>query len=290
MNRFHGRGKRPQIIGLFKLAPLSGERLLLRRKVVHIVKEQTLFIHQIKLFSRLILWDALVKHFLIHSVCDSATRRSCAEAHVNLFPQFLPTDLQRTEDACQRNDAGALDIVVEHRIGIFVLVQDNGSVGTSEVLKVQVQMREHLFSSLYEPIDELIISVAANALMTISEIKRVIQQALPVRAYIQHHRQHFVGVDSGGCRVNSELSNGDLHTVGSPVADTENHLRVRHDDQIDLAPVCCIDQRFFDVLRVVDGQIRCVLRLNVELTVLFDGLRHHRIVDDGHELHDMLTE
>ena len=121
-----------------KLRPLACEGTLLGGEIVHVVEEESLPVDEVEAPSRLLAVHALVDELLEYALGDAAAGGSGAKAQVGLVEQALPRDVEATEDARERDDARALDVVVEDGVGLCVLVQERGGMPSPKVLEVQV--------------------------------------------------------------------------------------------------------------------------------------------------------
>jgi hypothetical protein len=90
----------------------------------------------------------------------------------------------------------------------------------------------------------------------IAEVGRVIEQCLVVGAAVEIDSDHAVGMDAGGGGVDGELADRDVGAVDVPVADAEDLLRVRDDDEVDvLGPEVEGLERLADGVGMVDGEV-----------------------------------
>ena len=112
----------------------------------------------------------MVHKFLKHTLSDAATSSSCTKAEIYLVDEFLARNVEAAEDACKGNNTSALDVVVEDRVGVLVAVQDCCSVRAAEVLEVQVEIREELLDGGYKVVNECVIAVFINALVTFAQV------------------------------------------------------------------------------------------------------------------------
>ena len=105
---------------------------------------------------------------------------------------------------------------------------------------------------------------------------RVVEQALPVGADVQHDRQGPARVDAGRRGVDGELADGDAHAADAPVADAEDRAGVGGDDQVHVvAAEAGRPQRLLDQLRLVDRQVDAA-RAPVLVAVVLDRLADGR--------------
>ena len=126
--------------------------------------------------------------------------------------------------------------------------------------------------------------------MAIAEVERILQKARAVRSAVEHDRQHRRGVNPCRRGIDHQLSDGDIGSVRPPVADAENALCIRRNDETNLAAARRLSQRRLDLLRMIDREICRLLRVDKLLAVLLNALGDHGIVDDRHKLCDMLTK
>ena len=149
---------------------------------------------------------------------------------------------------------------------------------------MQVEVREELLDGGHEVVNEGVVAVLVDTLVALTQVQWVIEQFLAVGAGVDDNRHDTVWINASCGGVNHELTDGNLDTVGTPVADTQNGLCIGDNNQIDVSTCSCVLQRGFKVLRVIGGQEACILRVNVALGVLLNVRRDGWIVDDRHEL------
>ena len=158
----------------------------------------------------------------------------------------------------------------------------------AEVLKVQVEVREELLNGGHKVINEGVVAILVNALVALTQVQRVIEQLLAVGAGVNDNRHDAVWINASCSGVNHELTDGNFDAVGAPVADAQNCLCVGDDNQVNVSACGCVLQRGLEVLRVIGRQEACVLRVNVALGVLLNVRCDSWIVNDRHELFDVL--
>ena len=275
---------------MVELAAFSCKRLLLRRQISHIVKEETLPVHEVEAAVRLLLAEPLLHHLTADTGGNARPRRARAEAHISLLRELLIVDLHRTEQTRECDDARPLTVVVEDGIGLLVPAQNGRGVRTAKVLEVEVELRKEPFCRLHKGINEVIVCLAAHTCVTVAEVERILQETLAVRPAVEHDRQNRGGIDPRRCRIHHEFSDGNIRPVRPPVADPENSLGIRRNDEPDGTPLCRRTQRLLNRLGMVDGEIRRLLRIDKLFAVLLDALGDHGIVDNRHELDDVLPE
>ena len=143
-----------------------------------------MFVHQIEAGAGFVFRQPLVQHFGIDAVGDAAACRACAKANVNLVGKFFFADGKCAQDACEGDDACALDVVVEGGDAVLVGVQHVGGVAAPEVFPMQIGLVEHALGGVHKGIDKLVIRFAAQAFLAVAQIERIIQQGLAVGADI----------------------------------------------------------------------------------------------------------
>ena len=116
----------------------------------------------------------LVEHFGVHAVGDAAACRACAKAYIGLVGKFFFADGKCAEYAGQRDDACALDVVVEGGDAVLIGVQHVGGVAAPEVFPMQIGLVEHALGGVDKGIDELVVGFAAQAFLAVAEIEGVV--------------------------------------------------------------------------------------------------------------------
>src|SRR6266496_2927136 len=86
---------------------------------------------------------------------------------------------------------------------------------------------------VYEHIHELVVIRAADTLIAPSDVERISQAPLVIRAYIQQDRQCLVGMNAGARSVQRQLADGDAHAASALIAETEDSLAVTDDNDAD---------------------------------------------------------
>ncbi len=95
-------------------------------------------------------------------------------------------------------------------------------------------MRELVCDRGDEPFDERIILRAADALMTPTDIERVVKAFSIVGTNVEHDRQGSGRMDAATSRVKRELADRYAHAAGALVSQPENALAVGDDDHFHL--------------------------------------------------------
>lgn len=100
------------------------------------------------------------------------------------------------------------------------------TIGKAKVLKVDIGPRVELPRRLDKGVDELVILLTADSLLSEPEVEVVLQQLLVIRATVENDGQGPVGVDAGTERCEDELGHRDQDASAALVADAENLLAV----------------------------------------------------------------
>ncbi len=126
--------------------------------------------------------------------------------------------------------------------------------------------------------------------MAVPEIERVPEEALPVRADVEHDGQGSGGVYAGRGGVDGELAGRDGYAAHAPVADPKDRLAVGCDDQVDVlrAQSGCA-KRALDVLGPVDREVDAA-RAPVLARVMLDRLSDGGGVDDRQHLGEVFLQ
>ena len=125
---------------------------------------------------------------------------------------------------------GALNVVVERAQPVAKPCQLGDRVGLQKVFPLQDGVRVHAHYGLDEPIDEVLILASANPLVPQTEIERIVQPLLIVRAHVEHDRQRQRGRDPGARAVEGQLPGRDPHPADALIPEPENPFPVGDDD------------------------------------------------------------
>jgi hypothetical protein len=86
-----------------------------------------------------------------------------------------------------------------------------------EVLKLNQYAGKDIARRINELIDQLVVLAAAQPVLTQTDVVRILQQLLVVRAHVQHHRQAQLRMHAGARGIEREFAHRDAHAVGSQV-------------------------------------------------------------------------
>ena len=153
-----------------KFFALTRKFFLLRRKSRCVIEEKPLPVDQIKMLFRFFRRQPLRHHFRIHAACNTATGRTCTEAHIHLIDQLFFRNFQTAQNAGQGDDPRPLYIIVKYGINLIVLLKQSGCMISAEIFKVQVQFREEFFYRFYKRLEEVVIFFSRHPFMTITQV------------------------------------------------------------------------------------------------------------------------
>ena len=193
-------------------------------------------------------------------------------------------DAHRRNRRRQRDCARALHIVVERAHPIAVFLQNAASVAGRKVLPLQQRFREQLGHGLDVGIDESVVALAADARMPVPDIHRILEQAFPIGADIQHHWNHARGIDSARRGINRQLADRDFDAAHAPIAQSQNLLGVGGQDQVDVfGSGAKVRKSRFDPIQMVDGEVHAA-RPAALMVILLHRHAYRQIVDDRDHL------
>ena len=126
--------------------------------------------------------------------------------------------------------------------------------------------------------------------MPVADVHGIVQQAFPVGADIQHHRDHARRVDAARRRVDRQLADRHLDAADTPIADSQNLLGVGGQDQVDIVGAGAeVGKGLLDRFGMVDRKIHAS-RAAALMVVLLHRHADGQIVDDGDHLAQVFGE
>ena len=138
--------------------------------------------------------------------------------------------------------------------------------------------------------DELVVPLTADAGMPVAEVIRIVEQEFVVGAAVEVDCNGPLRMDASGSGVDSELAHADVGAVDPPVADPQDLLGIRDDQQVDVLRSHIKGREGgLDVLDPVDRQVDGAGTPVVARPHL-DGLPDGGVVDDGQHLRQVVGE
>ena len=165
---------------------------------------------------------------------DADAGGACSENHDALVLERNSRRPAAGHDSGHGHGRGSLDVVVEAGDDLPIAVQQAEGVDLLEVLPLQESLREALLHGLDELLDQRVVLGAAQAWKPPAEVELVLQERFVVRADVEADGQRLRRVDARGRRVERQLADRNPHASRTLVAETEDALVVRHDDEADV--------------------------------------------------------
>ncbi len=196
--------------------------------------------------------------------------------------------MRRREERAERDGGGALDVVVEREKRIAVAVQERARVRRRKVLPLEERSGQLGLDGLDEAVDEREVRLARDALLAPAEVLRVPEQLLVVRPDVEDDRKSPRRRDAADERVERQLADRDAEAADTLVADAEDALAVRHDDDVDVRVRPVAQQLRNRVAHVVGNEEAA--RAPVDVAELLARLGDDGRVDDRQHLLDVGEE
>ena len=155
---------------------------------------------------------------------------------------------------------------------------------------MQIEPREQLLDRLNKTLHKRIVLLAVNSRMTVSQVELVLQKRLAICAAVQHNRKNAGRINAGRRGVDHQLSDRNVHSVRTPVPYAQNSLGIRCNNQAYLSAFRSASEGSLYLIRTVNREIAGILRVHKLLAVLLNTLGNDRVVDNGHELYQMLAK
>ena len=135
----------------------------------------------------------------------------------------------------EHDGGGALNVVIETKNAIAVLVQQRIGVGGQEIFELEERAGKHVLNAHDELFHELAVVAAAEPCLTKPQIERVGAHRLVVGPDVEHHGKAHGGVDSSARRIERQFSNRYSHATRTQVSQTQDALAVGDDDDLDVS-------------------------------------------------------
>ena len=206
-----------------------------------------------------------------------------------LTGEFFSLGPEPRQYTCHGDSTCALDIVIEGKELITILLKKDQRIVVSEVFPLDQRTRENFCDSLNKLIDQFKVLITSNPRLTPAEIEFVVQQFFVIGADIQTDRQRLPGMDTGSRRVQRKLADADRHATGALVTDPENGLAVGDNDQPDIV------EKGTSTKNVLHQAL--VFRRDPEspttpvlMTESLGRPAHRRCIDNGHQFLQVLAQ
>ena len=219
---------------------------------------------------------------MTHETPDADAGRAGAEDHHALPRQRDAGLLRAGEERRDRHRGRPLDVVVERRQDVAIALEVRERRALLEILPLEEGLGEAPAHGVDELVDQLVVRGAAQPGVPPPDVEVVVQQGLVVGADVEADRQRRGRMDAGGRRVERELADGDAHAARALVAQPEDALVVRDDDEAHVV-VRDIGQHRLDAPAMI-GRDPDAAGAPEDPAVLAAGFADGRRVDDGQEL------
>ena len=200
----------------------------------------------------------------------------------------VPVTLMALEQRADSNRGGALDVVVEGAQAVAIARQQPIGVADGEIFPVQQHVRPALAYRGDEGGDEVVVLIAAHALVLPADILRIVQMRAAVGADVENDRQSGRRMQPGARRVERKLADRNAHAAGALVAEAEDALAVADDDGLD-AIEARIGEDAANILLVRIAQKQAA-RLAKDAGELLAAEPDRRRIDDRHHLFDVARQ
>ena len=161
-------------------------------------------------------------------------------------------------------------------------------MGGGEVLPLQARVGKLLLDGLYEPVDEVVVFGAGHALVAPPEVLGIAQELRVVGSHVEHDRKRPRRGDAADEHVERELSDRNPEAADALIADAQDALAVRDDDDVHLA-IRAVSQQLGDPVaeRIRDEE---AARPPVDVAETLARPGDHRRVDDRDHLFDVVEQ
>ncbi len=166
-----------------------------------------------------------------------------------------------------------------------------------EVFPLQHRPRTDIQDRGDEGFDEIVVGGAAQPSLAVADVQRVGQQVLVVRSDVERHRQRVGREDARSAGVKGQLPDRDAHPPSTLVAQAEDSLVVRGDDQANVVDRCAgpgrigpaVPQKVGDAVDIGRGDPQAAWSPH-DVAEGLAGAPDRRRVHDRHELLEVLEE
>jgi hypothetical protein len=195
-----------------------------------------------------------------------------------VFQAFM-AQVTRRENARQSDRAGALNVVVEGWAAVSVSLEHGERSGLRKVLPLDHRIGPTRPDSVDELVQELVVVVSPEPLLTNAQVVRVIDQVHAIRANVERHGHRVERADAPTDGVERHLTNWNREAAVSLVANAEDGRRVRGDDHTNVFHRVTVER----LIGAIDVEWRKgeATRVLIEGAELLNRGADRRRVDDG---------
>src|SRR6516162_8950910 len=130
---------------------------------------------------------------------------------------------------CRRS----LDIVIERAELVPITFQESSGIYTGEIFPLEQQVLPAMFNHGNESVDEFLVLRTPDAIVTPTDIKRVLQSFFVFGSNIEKNRQATFRRYTRERGIERHLADWNAHATGALVAEAKNSLAIAYDDAFD---------------------------------------------------------
>lgn len=200
--------------------------------VATVVGDETLGVDQPEALSGLVLTEALLHKELNELLGNTDTGRAGTEEDGTLVGGGNLGLLDSVDETTKDDGASALDVVVEHGVGVLVTLERGE--GVLEVLVLDDNAGPALGQGGHELVEELALLVSADLVTSAAQVKRVVAELLVAGTQVEGQGKGGIGSNTSAGSVESELADGNAHAVDTKVTETEDTRAIGDDGDLDV--------------------------------------------------------
>jgi hypothetical protein len=189
-----------------------------------VVGDHALGVDQPEALASLVLGEALLHEESGELLGNTDTSRAGTEEDSALVLGRNARLLDGVDEAGKNHSASALDVVVEHGVGVLVALERGE--GVLEVLVLDDNAGPALGESGHHLVEEFALLVGSDLGTARAQVERVVDQVLVSSAEIEADGEGLERVDTGASGVQRQLADRNAHAVDSEVTETENAAAV----------------------------------------------------------------
>ena len=198
--------------------------------------------------------------------------------HETLIVKTLLLDFHRGHESREGDRAGSLNVVVERKDPLTITVEEFKSLVFGEIFPLEKRVREVPFYAHDELFDELVVFFSFEPSFSVAKIERVVEKPFVVRPDVQTERKTAGRMKPAGRDVKVDFADGDTHSVGPQIAETENAFAIRHHDEVYVRKGN-VPENMVDVVDVLGAEVNPAI-------IARDMTEHHAGLADGWRIDD----
>ena len=192
--------------------------------------KQAVAVEGVDAAARLRFAQAFFLHGGDQQIDDADARRSRAEHGDGLLAERDSGGVDGGEQSCRGDGRGALNVVVEGAEAVAIALEQARRIGAGEVLPLQKNVRPAALDGADEGLDEIVVLLAADALVLPADVDGIVEQRLVVGADVEQHGQAMLGGNAAERRVERHFADGNAHAARALIAEAEDAFAVADHD------------------------------------------------------------